>query len=485
MKKFKYIISILILALVFTSCEEYLDHQPSVDISEQQLLENLSGYQVILNGIYKYIKTGTNGITVGIAGMQAYNATASPDLWVREIGNGFYFSSIFLSSRTEADGSYANRAWEYNYKIINHCNIILETIDTFNEAQPDGVAEIKGQALAIRAWAYFNLIRYFQQTYVIAKSQPGVPIYTSRATAEREQADRSTVEQVYTLILEDLNSALSLLSNYERPRMEYINKDVVNTFLAQVYITMQNWGEAASHANAARSAYPLMTGEEYSSGFATSNNEWIWGFSQTENDNIQTQNLFGRWGINDHRPAGTVFADNTLRCNESFVNMFEAGDVRNQFWYKDAGALNSGWASDKFRDDGADYYGDMIITRAAEMYLIEAEALAEQNQTSQALALLNELQTARNATLTTTTDKAALLDAIWIEKRKDLYSEGLVFWDLLRMQKDLVKAGDAQDQFAIPARSYQFIMQIPTDEMNFGGISVQNPLDDIYSLNSN
>ena len=481
MKQFKYIISILILALIFTSCEEYLDHQPSVDISEQQLLENLSGYQVILNGIYKYLKTGTNGINVGIAGMQAYNATATPDLWVREIGNGFYFSSIFLSSRTEADGAYANRAWEYNYKIINHCNIILESIDTFSETQAGEVAEIKGQALAIRAWAYFNLIRYFQQTYVIAKNQPGVPIYKTRATAEREQADRSTVDEVYTLILDDLNTALGLLSDWSRPAMEYINKDVVNTFLAQVYITMQNWSEAASHANAARSAYSLMTGDEYRNGFASSNSEWIWGFSQTENDNIQTRNLFGRWGINDHRPAGTVFADETLRCNESFVNLFEENDVRNQFWFKDAGALNSGWASDKFRDDGAGYYGDMIVTRAAEMYMIEAEALARQDQIPQALALLNELQTVRNASLTTTTDKTELLDAIWIEKRKDLYSEGLIFWDLLRMQKDLVKAGDAQDQFTVPARSYQFIMQIPTDEMNFGGISTQNPLDDIYN----
>ncbi|MCG8307311.1 MAG: RagB/SusD family nutrient uptake outer membrane protein [Cytophagales bacterium] len=459
-----------------------MDHQPSVDVSEQQLFENLSGYQVVLNGIYKYIKNGTNGITVGIAGMQAYNLTSSPDLWIRPIGNGYYNSSIFLSIRTEADGSYANRSWEYHYKIINNCNIILEGIDAFNDDQPEVVAEIKGQTLAIRGWAYFNLARYFQQTYSIAKDMPGVPIYTTRATAERKQADRSTVEQVYTLILDDLNTALGLLANWERPGLEYINKDVVNTFLAQVYLTMQNWSEAESHANAARTGYALMTGEQYRSGFAEANSEWIWGFQQTENDNIRNQNLFGRWNINNHRPEGSpASGDNTLRANESFVNMFEEQDVRNLFWYSDEGELNSGWASDKFRDDGADWYGDMIVTRAAEMYLIEAEALARQNKGDQALALLNALQTSRNASVTTTANKEELIEAIWIEKRKELYSEGLVFWDLLRLEKDLEKEGDAQDYITIPAHSYQFIMQIPTDELNFGGISVQNPLDDIYN----
>ncbi len=477
----KHIFIIMIASLLFTTaCEEYLDVQPTVDVSEQQLFNNLSGLQTVLNGNYRYMLTATSPLGVGISGLQRYNLTASPDLWVREIGNAFYFSSVFQSVRTESGSSLSGNTWLYHYKLINNCNIILSEIGNFTD-QPDLATSIKGQTLAIRGWAYFNLIRYYQQTYSIASNEPGVPVYLSRATPEREQKDRSTVQEVYQQVLSDLTTALSDLQNYNRPSMEYINKDVVNGILAQVYLTMENWTEAANHANAARAGYSLMSGEEFQGGFDVANAEWMWGFRQTENDNIQTNNLFSRWNINQHRPAGTVFGDETLRVNESFVNMFDDSDVRNQFFYKEEGDIDSGWASNKFRDDGSNYLGDMIVMRAAEMWLIEAEALAQQGQTAQALTLLNELQTQRNVlNPTTTTDQTELLEAIWIERRKELYSEGQIMFDLIRMQRDLVKEGDARDKITIPARSYRFIMQIPDDEINFGNISVQNPLDEIY-----
>lgn len=481
--KIKHIIAVLAILFYSSSCEDYLDAQPTVDVSEEKLFENLSGLEVVLNGVYKYMLTGTNGMNRGIAGMQIFNFTASPDMWVRNIGNAFYTNSLFESTRNESSGTYSARFWEHYYKIINNCNIILLSVDNFDN-QPELAASIRGQALAMRAYAYFHLVRFYQHSYNIAKNEPGVPIYLDRASAERPQKDRNTVEEVYAQILTDLNDALANLSNYDRQSMEYINADVVNGFLAQVYLTMENWSEAAAHANAARSGYSLMSGSEYSSGFDKANGEWIWGFRQTENDNIQTSNIFSRWFFNGHRPAGTVFADGTLRINESFVNLFDGSDVRNQFRFIDGGGpLETGWASDKFRDDGSDYYGDMIVMRAAEMYLIEAEALAQQGSTGPALALLNELQLARSVeSPSSSANQADLIDAIWIEKRKELYSEGLIYWDLIRKQLDLIKlganeGGDALDPIVIEARDNRFILQIPDDEINFGGISIQNPPD--------
>ena len=479
MKKFRNLLIGCIIVFSCSSCEDYLDVQPTVDVSEQQLFSNISGLEVVLNGMYRYMMTAQSGIGNGIFGMQQYNLTASPDLWVTEVGNLLYFSSVFQSVRTESGGAPANRAWEFNYTLINHANIILENVDNYPD-QPETVAEIKGQALAIRGWAYFNLVRYYQQTYSIAKDEPGVPIYLDRARPDREQKDRAPVEEVYTQILSDLNQSLGLLEGWNRPSIEYINGDVVNGFLAQVYLTMENWEEAADHAHAARAGYSLMSGDEYRSGFDVANSEWIWGFKQTENDNIQTDNLFSVWNFNQHRPAGTVRGGEMLKVNENFVELFDENDVRNQFFYIEGGVLNSGWASNKFRDDDTNFLGDMIVMRAAEMLLIEAEALANLGMKAEALSLLNELQEARGVeSLTTETDD--LLEAIWIERRKELYSEGLIFWDLLRLQEDLVKAGDARDQFTIPARSYRFILQIPDDELNFGGIGVQNPIDGIYN----
>lgn len=479
MKKFRNFLVGCFIIFSCSSCEDYLDVQPTVDVSEQQLFKNLSGLEVVLNGMYKYMMTASYGTGNGIFGMQQYNLTSSPDLWVTEVGNLLYFSSVFQSVRTESGGAPANRAWEYNYTLINHANIILENVDNYPD-QPELAAEIRGQALAVRGWAYFNLVRYYQQTFSIAKNEPGVPIYLDRATPERDQKDRASVQAVYDQVLSDLNGSLGLLEGWNRPSMEYINEDIVNGILAQVHLTMENWSEAANHAQAARTNYSLMSGDEYRSGFDVANSEWMWGFRQTENDNIQRDNLFSIWNFNQHRPAGTVPGGEMLKANENFVELFDENDFRNQFFYIEGGILNSGWASNKFRDDDTNYLGDMIVMRAAEMLLIEAEALAKQGRDSEALSLLNDLQAARNVE-NPTAGTGEIFETIWIERRKELYSEGLIFWDLLRLQKDLVKAGDARDQFTIPARSYRFILQIPDNELNFGGISVQNPLDGIYN----
>ena len=444
MKKFTYSTTVLLFVLLSFSCEDYLDEQPTVQVSEEQLFRNLSGLEVVLNGVYRYLLTNSNGMNVGIAGMQIYNLTATPDLWVRNIGNAFYENSIFASVRTESAGTFSSRFWAHYYTVINNCNIILLNVDALTEQDPGRAAAIKGQALAIRGYAYFHLIRYYQHPYGIARTAPGVPIYLDRASADRAQKDRNTVEEVYAQILADLNGALTELSGFERPSMEYIDSDVVNGFLAQVYLTMENWAEAEQHANAARAGHPLMSAEEYTGGFDTSNAEWIWGFRQTENDNIRTTNLFSRWFFNGHRPEGTFFADGTLRINASFVDLFDTSDIRYQFRFIDVGGgpLETGWTSDKFRDDGSDYLGDMIVMRGAEMLLIEAEALAQQGSTGPALVLLNELQNTRSVEKpTSTTAQEDLIEAIWIEKRKELYSEGLIYWDVLRKQIDLVKLG--------------------------------------------
>ena len=82
--------------------------------------------------------------------------------------------------------------------------------------------------------------------------------------------------------------------------------------------------------------------------------------------------------------------------------------------------------------------------RGAEMLLITAECENNLNNPTAALAALNELQKARNVQqITTTTDKSALAEAIFVERRKELLGEGGGdMLDYLRLQKPLVREGD-------------------------------------------
>ncbi|HLP37632.1 RagB/SusD family nutrient uptake outer membrane protein [Lacibacter sp.] len=476
----KIILILTLVSILSGGCKKYLTTNPSVAVSEQKLLESVSGFETLLRGVYRIMKNQQAGIGPGIMGLQRYTAQTSPDIWNRFDGNLNYQGSIFLPQRTEAGSAPSNQTWIYFYTIINNCNIILTNIDRLS-SPADRIAIVKGQALAIRGWCYFNLVRFYQHTYSIAKERPGVPIYLTPATPERPQADRSTVEQVYTQAEKDLLDGLAALANYVRPSKDYINKDVINGILANLYLTKEDWAKAATFANTARQTYPLMSRTEFRSGFQTRNAEWMWCFYQTAEDNLRAGNHFAYWASNGHRNPGTIGGIPFTRINSTFRAIVDPADVRSQF--KLVAGFTNEWTSDKFRDD-PNFFGDMLIMRGAEMLLIEAEALARQNQLTEARTLLNQLQVRREvpvAQQTTTAVQTELIDAILLERRKELFGEGeQIFFDFIRNKLPLTKAGDAADQFTIPARSWQFIIQIPENEVLFGGISNQNPLTGVF-----
>ena len=131
-----------------------------------------------------------------------------------------------------------------------------------------------------------------------------------------------------------------------------------------------------------------------------------------------------------------------------------------------------------------------------------AEAEANLGNIGQALSYLNTLQLAREAKLTTVTDRQQLLNSIYIERRKELLGEGVTgIYDLLRLQQPLVRYGacssnpgghfssglanldgyngsDAEPKGILPSNDYRFIIQIPHKEFsNNSAISEadQNP----------
>ena len=132
------------------------------------------------------------------------------------------------------------------------------------------------------------------------------------------------------------------------------------------------------------------------------------------------------------------------------------------------------------------------------MLLIMAEAQANLGKTSESLGLLNTLQQARNAKLSTTSVKDDLLEAIYVERRKELLGEGLTgSYDLLRLQKDLVRyeatasnpaghfswgmteldgynGSDAAPMGTLKSNDYRFLCQIPQLEITTNEAVTEN-----------
>jgi hypothetical protein len=477
-------ISLLFLmgSLLVSSCSKLLDTQPTNVVSDQIIYNNVSMLDAVLQATYSRLKNDVPGwfsnmaVNVKLLGT-AYGSDINTDQ------NPIYGMMVpfknasFYDPESYSPTEYASRGlWRTWYADIYNTNIILENVDVVDgeQAKKD---EIKGQALVIRARCYYNLIRFYQHTYIIARDKPGVPLVLSSAI--NEAIPRATVEEVYASILKDLKEAEALLVNYTRPNLAYFDLDVVNFLLADVYLTMNNWSDARDYAQKIRTKYPLMSMAEYLDGFTTPNREWVLGYSQTDQDNTE-ENLATFW---DYGQGGSPNPYRLLTPSTHFMDIMK-DDPRGIFVPHPT--EEGKFASVKFLEKHSSApYGDLIDMRAAEMYLVEAEANARLGNTSEALNILHMIQEARpGAAVTTTTNQEELIQAILLERRKEMYGEGLDYFDIKRLQLPVEKSisnGNLLD-LSLPANSNRLTLMIPDQEMLNNPAMVQNPDPSVFPV---
>ncbi len=477
--KLKNIIPILILSggALFSSCNDFLTTEPSVDLTSDQTLTNVSGLSLLLKGTYRKMKDGNTDLHASSPiGLKSYSTgVASIDIASYPgAGNEIYGAYQFNESSYMAIGRFPRDFYKNYYEIINNTNLIIANAHNAGLKED----EIKGQALILRARCYYNLVRLYQHTYVLAKNKPGVPLYLEPSELTTIPKDRATVEEVYTQIEKDLTVAIDLLDGFNRPDWTYYDADVANFLLADMYLTRNEWVKARDAARKITAKYPLMINEQYRNGFCIKNDEWILGYKQTNDDNWYYNAIGCVWYWED----GTQWAAKMFYPTTHFAdNVLTPADAR--YVFRKITSQPDWYICDKFNDrhlGGQPVLSAMCDLRAAEMYLVEAEACAHiPGEEGQALAILNQIQTLRNGTVTTTGDD--LLEAIHLERRKELYGEGIDLWDVKRLQKGVKRVenranGGHYYTVDIPANSNKLILQIPQYEMtNNPNIKEQNP----------
>ena len=478
---------------LFSSCDDKLTTASSVDISDTQVLSSATNLNMLLEGCYNrlYFKTCGDDFRQcfkGVSGFYLVDMLRGTDVICNDnMGGEHYEGYRFVSSYTLASGT-SSIMWTNLYTIINQLNIIIDNIDA--SVGSDALKKaVKGQALAIRGYCYFTLVQHYQQTYALAKDKQGVVLRLS--SADENDMPRSTVAACYEQIIKDLTSAQGLLANYDRSGTKYyFDKDVATGLLARVYLVMGEWSKAKEAAQSVLQHYgTLMTRDEWRNGFCHAEyDEVVWGFYQSTESNMGDTGSYSFW-YNWPEDSGEPFYNfNNMFVNDKYVEFFDEEDDRYLFWHR-SDAYTEKWANSKFFDPGngqAKSRGDYVLMRGAEMLLITAECENNLNNPTAALAALNELQKARNVQqITTTTDKSALAEAIFVERRKELLGEGGGdMLDYLRLQKPLVREGDHFDPgkdpevFPLASNDYRFIFQIPQREIQLNGAiseSDQNP----------
>lgn len=430
------------------------------------------------------------------------------DVIVPDSGYNWFSVCGTLSSRT---ANYANPYMRYAlpYNQISAANDVITSFPADTEDKE--ILATIAQAKAMRAFAYLNLVPYFQFNYATAKDKPSVPLVTEE-TVDFTNNPRATVAEAYAQIIADLDYAVENLEGYTRTDKSKIDANVAHGLRARAYLNMGEWQKAYDDAVAAAEGYTPATIEELSntdnaarlSFKDISEHNWIWGYDMTP-ANAETYKFatssswirsFSAWG---YAPQSQCYA----MINSMLWNKISATDVRKGWWVDDnlESPLLAGQAWPGCKDVanaevanvkevflpytnvkfGCYSIGtitndeDWPYMRVEEMILIQAECLAKLSKEGEARKVLDDfIGTYRDPEYKSTASHCKnLLDEIWFQRRVELWGEGFSNNDTRRLGKPLVRihSGEANNQpdafaFNMTADDGWWLMRFPQSEMN-------------------
>ena len=420
----KYIFSFMASLLLLAGCSgDFLDKEPTDSVSSDEV--GVPGNaERLFNGawynLFEYVYTLANS---GYRGLQCQDDMMADDVVSRPaygFNSSYQFNDIAIPNNTRT-----SFAWYLMYKTIDNCNTALAI-----QGDTEALRQAQGQALALRAFCYLHLAQHYQFTYLKDPAAPCVPIYTEPTTDDTAPKGKSTVAQVYRRVFDDL--AKDYLKNYTRKGDGQKFKpdvNVVNGLLARAYLLTGQWEEAAKAAAAARQGYSLMTTAAEYEGFNNiSNKEWIWGHPQTLAQSSASYNFY-------FLDATHVGAYSSFMADPHFRDTFSDGDIRLELFQW----MREGYLGYKKFHMRADDTADIVLMRASEMLLVEAEALARDGFPEKAVVPLNELRHARGLGDYDLTGKSQqdVIDEILMERRRELWGEGFGITDILRTQQSV------------------------------------------------
>lgn len=370
----------------------------------------------------------------------------------------------------------AQMVWNYYFRVIKAANEVIDGLGG-NESIPEDVenAANYGQARALRAHSYFNLANLFQHNYADHMSEPCMPIYDTQL--EGLPKPLSSLAVVYDFIIEDLEVAVQALTGFNRTSTSQIDQSVAQGLLAYAYLMTGQNNQAATTAETviSNSGATVMNADEIiESGFRSVNIPgWLWSFDLTLDN---TGSLLTFWGMVDVYTYSYAMAGDVKGMDENLYNMIPETDVRrNQF--------GPAYAADdyapiyKFYDAGRNFGGDRnwtndeVFMRVAEMYLIQAEALARSGQDAEAKIVLKALISDRDSAAearVNALNNADLLEEIYLQWRIEMWGEGKSYYAMKRFKATFTRGGNHLNHVGVTFNhdDPRFIFEIPEDEVN-------------------
>lgn len=427
----KYHISLLAaLFLGLTACDKRLDLEPFQSISEEKALSTEQNVRAAVLGAYDAL--GQDGLLGGNS--MLISELMGADGEVQWVGTFDGLRTIFNHQLIAENGN-ALDTWNDAYDAINRCNNILSALGILKDETERKEAE--GEALFVRSFAYFELVRLYAKTYEAGgnNNQLGVPLVLTptRSITESSFVSRATVEQVYTQIIADLAKAKAQLPEENGARA---GKYAAAALLARVYLQMGRYADAKTNADEVIGSNLYKLVSDVKDGW--------------NNDDNSTEDIFAIQMSSQDATQGTTWIfysipafggrDGDIEIEKKHLDLYPAGDARATLFYEGNGATRTL----KWRDQ----YKNIPIIRLAEMYLISAEAAVRLNQNG------DDAFNAVHKRAGLSEVRGVKLDEILLERRLELAFEGHRLHDIKRLKgkADGLPYTDNKLTLPIPAR---------------------------------
>ncbi|WP_316747114.1 RagB/SusD family nutrient uptake outer membrane protein [Pedobacter gandavensis] len=447
MKKI-HLILILPLFMNLISCQkDFLEIKP-----DQKLLvpTTLTDMQALLDN--------SNIVNRGIG----LNAVAADDY---ELNNETLMSFISPAERNSYtwksdifEGDISSD-WNIPYQQVFYANVVLDglkkiTRNNTNEIEYD---RIRGSALFIRAFAFYELAQQFAQPYndATAAYKLGIPLKLSSDVNERP--GRGKLNECYKKIVNDLNEAFNLVP-VRQTVLTRSGKIAIKALLARIYNSMGNHNQALEASD-----YCIIQ----SPGLMDFNNLITTRPRPIASDNVEI--LYHRF-----MPSYSFASSLSLNVNPEIIKSYHVDDLRSLIFLRDYGNGNINFKG-TYSNTATIFSG----LATDEMFLIRAESKAWNNDLNGAMDDLNLLlktrwRTGKYIPYIASNQKQAL-DIIIMERRKELISRGTRWADLRRLNqnslhaKTLVRQLNNQTLTLLP-QSLKYTFPIPQNEIDGSGI---------------
>jgi len=460
-------ITALVSFVFLYTCDDFVDVEP-VGPDADNYFNDEQEYEKALIGAYDLLQSSFWNVLTGVIASDDYAAG----------GDSFNFDQPTLQNvnqmiHTPSDNNQLRDIWNLMYAGLNRANYLLEFKD---KTEFSGKEQIIAQAYFLRAYYTFELVKFFGNVPLKVEERGGVNRIVDQRTIIGEQYDlnrTASISAAYSLIEEDLKEAIVNLPVVQEDIYK-VTKGSAQALLGKVYLYHGTF-DATKFADASEvlgavigsGQYTLVTGTDHQELFESSaenGTETVFEIQYTgvepagwnciicsegsyfpkfcgPRSPYDNQEFDTGWGFClPSQELYDLFDANDPRIGISFYDLRDQQDSYS-LSRDDTGLFNKKYlprkADERAGSDPLNFANNYRAIRYADVLLMAAEADA-QSGGANSETYLNDVRARAfgdNSHDYTSAEGVSVLEAIYLERRKELAGEGHRFFDLVRTNK--------------------------------------------------